>query len=218
MSQRGTKVRHPQRLSEQSDPRRIPARGTYDKGQVDEIYREGLTCHVAFVADGRPVCIPMIYVKLEDKLYVHGSIASRLLKSMKVPPADQPLMLLLIGVRLAFKAQGPASWLEIIQALTCWTAVEQNNLFVQWSHCNNAANNAHKAMKENTTERPVLVYLSLVGHATHLTRHVVLPRANDLDPSTFPPGRASSTLQQNLSTQVAVVQALIPFPPKDTTR
>lgn len=64
---------------------RIPARGTYDKAQIDGILKEGLTCHVAFVADGRPVCIPMIYAQLEDKLYVHGSIASRLLKSMKVP-------------------------------------------------------------------------------------------------------------------------------------
>ncbi|KAK9840202.1 hypothetical protein WJX74_005395 [Apatococcus lobatus] len=66
-----------------SKVRRLPARGTYDKGQIDGILKEGLTCHVAFVADGRPVCIPMIYAVLEDKLYVHGSIASRLLKSMK---------------------------------------------------------------------------------------------------------------------------------------
>ena len=63
---------------------RIPARGTYDKAQIDGILKEGLTCHVAFVAEGRPVCIPMIYAQLEDRLYIHGSIASRLLKSMKV--------------------------------------------------------------------------------------------------------------------------------------
>ena len=62
----------------------MPARSTYDRCEIDEILKEGLVCHVAFQADGRPCCIPMAYAKMEENLYVHGSIASRLLKSMKV--------------------------------------------------------------------------------------------------------------------------------------
>ena len=38
------------------------------------------------------MCIPMIYAQLEDRLYVHGSIASRLLKSMKVALFVKPCL------------------------------------------------------------------------------------------------------------------------------
>lgn len=81
---------------------RLPGRGTYDKAQIDGILKEGLTCHVAFVADGRPVCIPMIYAQLDEKIYLHGSIASRLLKSMKVTSLAMLQPLFAIRFRIAW--------------------------------------------------------------------------------------------------------------------
>ena len=62
--------------------RRLPARGAYDRTLIHSILDEGLICHVGFVADGRPFVIPTIHVRVGDRLYVHGSPASRMLKAM----------------------------------------------------------------------------------------------------------------------------------------
>ena len=62
--------------------RRLPARGAYDRALIHSILDEGLICHVGFVADGRPFVIPTIHVRVGDRLYVHGSPASRMLKAM----------------------------------------------------------------------------------------------------------------------------------------
>ena len=63
---------------------RYKHRSVYDIAEINKILAEGLTCHVAFVADGLPVCIPTAYAKIGDRLYIHGSIASRMLKTLKV--------------------------------------------------------------------------------------------------------------------------------------
>jgi len=62
--------------------RRIPQNAVYDRATIDAILDEGLICHVGFVADGLPYVIPMGYARAGDKLYIHGSAASRLLTSL----------------------------------------------------------------------------------------------------------------------------------------
>jgi uncharacterized protein len=62
--------------------RRLPTRGAYDRALIHSILDEGLICHVGFVADGRPFVIPTIHARVGDRLYVHGSPASRMLKAM----------------------------------------------------------------------------------------------------------------------------------------
>ena len=61
--------------------RRLPKRGTYDKEQVHAILDEGYICHVGFVTDGQPFVIPTGYARFGDQLYIHGSAASRMLRS-----------------------------------------------------------------------------------------------------------------------------------------
>jgi len=61
--------------------RRLPKRATYDKEQVHAILDEGYICHVGFVVDGQPFVIPTGYVRFGDQLYIHGSSASRMLRS-----------------------------------------------------------------------------------------------------------------------------------------
>ena len=39
-------------------------------------------CHVGFIADGLPVVVPTNYVRVGDKLFLHGSTASRLMKTL----------------------------------------------------------------------------------------------------------------------------------------
>ena len=46
------------------------------------ILTEGLYCHVGFSVDGQPYVIPTIYARIEDRLYIHGSAASRMLRTI----------------------------------------------------------------------------------------------------------------------------------------
>src|SRR5919106_2748622 len=62
--------------------RRHPERGVYDRGAIDAILDEALYCHVGFVAEGRPFVIPTIHARRADVLYLHGSPASRMLRTV----------------------------------------------------------------------------------------------------------------------------------------
>ena len=61
---------------------RMPKRASYDAAAVEAILAEGLYCHVGFSVDGQPYVIPTIYARIEDRLYIHGSAASRMLRTI----------------------------------------------------------------------------------------------------------------------------------------
>ena len=61
--------------------RRLPKRGSYAKETVYSILDEAFLCHVGFVVDGQPFVIPTSYVRVDDTLYIHGSAASRMIKT-----------------------------------------------------------------------------------------------------------------------------------------
>lgn len=63
--------------------RRLPKRGVYDRDLVYQILDEGFICHVGFVVDEKPIVIPTGYARLQDKLYIHGSQASRMLRTLQ---------------------------------------------------------------------------------------------------------------------------------------
>jgi nitroimidazol reductase NimA-like FMN-containing flavoprotein (pyridoxamine 5'-phosphate oxidase superfamily) len=62
--------------------RRLPKRGTYDRDTVHRILDEGFVCHLAFVADGQPYALPTGYGRDGDRVYVHGSAASRMTRAL----------------------------------------------------------------------------------------------------------------------------------------
>jgi hypothetical protein len=61
---------------------RKPDRGSYDRELIYRILDEAFVCHVAFIADGLPFVVPTNYVRVGDKLFLHGSTASRLMKTL----------------------------------------------------------------------------------------------------------------------------------------
>ena len=63
--------------------RRLPARGHFDRATVNAILDEALVCHVGFVSDGQPFVIPTIHARVFDHVFVHGSAASRMLKTLQ---------------------------------------------------------------------------------------------------------------------------------------
>jgi uncharacterized protein len=68
--------------TDRTQVKRLPKRGLYDKEQVHAILDEGYLCHVGFVADGQPYVIPTLYVRSADQIYIHGSAASRMLRTL----------------------------------------------------------------------------------------------------------------------------------------
>lgn len=72
---------------QQHVPRRIkvrrgPKKGRYDRESIDAVLDRGLVAHVAFVEDEEPVCIPMLYARIGDRIYIHGSTASRAVRAL----------------------------------------------------------------------------------------------------------------------------------------
>lgn len=62
--------------------KRLPKRGQFDRKTVYAILDEGFICHVGFCVDSQPFVIPTGYARVGDKLYIHGSQASRMLRTL----------------------------------------------------------------------------------------------------------------------------------------
>jgi nitroimidazol reductase NimA-like FMN-containing flavoprotein (pyridoxamine 5'-phosphate oxidase superfamily) len=62
--------------------KRLPERGEFDRQTVYKILDDAFLCHVGFAVDGQPFVIPTSYGRIGDKLYIHGSAASRMLRHL----------------------------------------------------------------------------------------------------------------------------------------
>ena len=63
--------------------RRLPKRGAYDAATIHSILDAGFIAHVGFQVDGQPFVIPTLYGRDGDRLYLHGSAASRMLRELE---------------------------------------------------------------------------------------------------------------------------------------
>jgi uncharacterized protein len=63
--------------------KRHPERGRHDPESIAGILDEALICHVGFVADEQPYVVPTIHARDGDRLFLHGSGASRMLRTLE---------------------------------------------------------------------------------------------------------------------------------------
>jgi uncharacterized protein len=68
--------------TERTRLRRRPTRGAFETDTIYAILDEGFVCHIAFTVDGQPFAIPTGYARRGDQIYVHGSAASRMLRTL----------------------------------------------------------------------------------------------------------------------------------------
>ena len=68
--------------TERTQVKRLPKRGKYDAETVYKILDEAFVCHVGFVVDGQPFVIPTNFGRVGDTVYLHGSAASRMLRTL----------------------------------------------------------------------------------------------------------------------------------------
>jgi len=57
-------------------------RGSYERALAYAILDEALLAHVGITLDGQPFVIPMVFGRDGDRLVLHGSVASRLLRAL----------------------------------------------------------------------------------------------------------------------------------------
>jgi hypothetical protein len=50
--------------------RRQPTLGAYERATIDSILDAGLVAHVAFVDEGQPFCIPLLYARVGDEVLI----------------------------------------------------------------------------------------------------------------------------------------------------
>jgi nitroimidazol reductase NimA-like FMN-containing flavoprotein (pyridoxamine 5'-phosphate oxidase superfamily) len=62
--------------------RRVPNRADYSRETIDAILDEALVAHLGFAIDGQPYVIPTLHARVGDLVYVHGSSASRAIRSL----------------------------------------------------------------------------------------------------------------------------------------
>ena len=71
------------RLTKRSKIKRLPKRGSQERELIYSILDEALIAHVGFMTNNQPFVIPMAYGRKGDRLYLHGSSVSRLLKTLE---------------------------------------------------------------------------------------------------------------------------------------
>lgn len=68
--------------TERTKIRRLPKRANFDRETIYSILDEGLVCHVGFTVNGQTFVIPTGYARRDDTLLIHGSAASRMMRSL----------------------------------------------------------------------------------------------------------------------------------------
>ena len=68
--------------TEKTRVKRLHERGHYDRETVYAILDAGFICHVGYIIDDQPYVTPTSYWREGDRVYWHGSSASRMLRTI----------------------------------------------------------------------------------------------------------------------------------------
>lgn len=91
-------------LTDRTKLRRLPDRGSHETEAVNQILDAGFLAHVGFSVEGQPFVIPTLYGRDGDKLYLHGSAASRMVRELEKGVAACVTVTLVDGLVLARSA------------------------------------------------------------------------------------------------------------------
>lgn len=70
-------------MSDKTRIGRLPERGVPDREALYSILDEALICHAGYVIDERPVVIPTLFARDEDRILLHGSNTSGLIRAAR---------------------------------------------------------------------------------------------------------------------------------------
>ena len=69
-------------MTDRTRIRRLPEKAATDRAALDAVLDAAKVAHVAFVHEGQPVNIPVASARDGDRLLLHGSTASRMMRSL----------------------------------------------------------------------------------------------------------------------------------------
>jgi nitroimidazol reductase NimA-like FMN-containing flavoprotein (pyridoxamine 5'-phosphate oxidase superfamily) len=70
-------------VSKQNKVRQIREKASYDRDTVHAILDAGILAHVAFVQDGAPVVVPMLYGRDGETIFLHGARKARIIRLLE---------------------------------------------------------------------------------------------------------------------------------------
>ena len=70
-------------VSKQNKVRQLREKASYDRETVHAILDAGVIAHVAFVQDGGPVVVPMLYARDGESIYLHGARKARVIRLLE---------------------------------------------------------------------------------------------------------------------------------------
>ena len=91
-------------VSKLNKVRQLRNKARYDRESVHAILDAGLVAHIAFVQDGAPVVVPMIYGRSGETLYLHGARKARVIRLLERTDRACLNVTLLDGIVLARSA------------------------------------------------------------------------------------------------------------------
>lgn len=69
-------------VSDLNKVKRGPNRAMYKIEEINKIIDSGFIAHVAYNYHGKAICVPMAYGRIENKIYLHGSLKNRMLLTL----------------------------------------------------------------------------------------------------------------------------------------
>ncbi len=57
-------------------------RGSHDRDTINAVLDEAFYCHIGFQVEAQPYVVPTIHARIGETLYIHGSVASRMLTNL----------------------------------------------------------------------------------------------------------------------------------------
>lgn len=112
------------RPSDRIRVRRSPKKGHYDRTRIDAVLDRALFAHVAFVDNDDPVCIPMLHARVGDRVYIHGSRASRMMRTLSAGGPACMTVTLVDGLVLARSVFEHSANYESVVAFGRFTQVD----------------------------------------------------------------------------------------------
>lgn len=67
----------------QNEVRQLREKASYDRKTVHAILDAGIVAHVAFIQDGNPVVVPMLYGRDGERVFLHGARKSRVIRLLE---------------------------------------------------------------------------------------------------------------------------------------
>lgn len=102
-------------------------KAVFDRGVINQILDEAPFAHVGFVAAGaQPYVLPVLHVRLDDKVFLHGSSAGRMMKHVSSGSPVCIAATILDGLVLARAAFGQSMNYRSVVILARGSAVTDN--------------------------------------------------------------------------------------------